>query len=171
MQFSVSMTTRAPRDGEVDGESYFFVSPEEFQRVVDEDGFLEYAEVYGNRYGTPRKQTEERLKAGIDVMLDIDIQGALNVKRLCPDGVFIFILPPSIEELRNRIVHRGSETEESIKLRVGSAIDELKHAREYDYCVVNEDLEEAIETVKSIWRAEHSKFSEEIFDRIKIELK
>ena len=171
MQLSVSMTTRAPRDGEVDGESYFFVSHEEFQRVVDEDGFLEYAEVYGNRYGTPRKQTEERLNAGIDVMLDIDIQGALNVKRLCPDGVFIFILPPSIEELRNRIVHRGSETEESIKLRVGSAIDELKHAREYDYCVVNEDLEEAIETVKSIWRAEHSKFSEEIFDRIKIELK
>ncbi|MBE6031004.1 MAG: guanylate kinase [Firmicutes bacterium] len=160
VQFSVSMTTRKPREGEVNGESYFFVSHEEFQKTVDEGGFLEYAEVYGNRYGTPKKQAEERMEAGIDVLLDIDIQGAANVKKVCPDGVFIFILPPSIEELKHRIIGRGSETEESLRIRLGSVADELNHARDYDYCVVNGNLDEAVQTVKAIINAEHAKFSE-----------
>lgn len=166
VRFSVSMTTRAPREGEVDGQSYFFVTREEFQKVIDEDGFLEHAEVYGNRYGTPRKQTEERLETGIDVLLDIDIQGALNVKRMSPEGVFIFILPPSLDELKNRITNRGTETEESLKLRIGSVMNELEYAREYDYCVINDDLEEAVSTVKAIITAEHARFSENILDRI-----
>ncbi len=168
MQFSVSMTTRKPREHEEDGVNYFFVSDGEFQKVVEEGGFLEYAEVYGNWYGTPLSQTKERLAAGIDVMLDIDIQGAQNVKKMCPDGIFIFILPPSLAELKNRIVRRGSETEETMKLRLGAAIDELQHAREYDYCVINGELEEAVSTIEAIWRAEHSKFSEDIFEKIDI---
>lgn len=168
MKFSVSMTTRKPRENEEDGVNYFFVTDEEFQRVVDDGGFLEYAEVYGNRYGTPLAQTLERLEAGLDVMLDIDIQGAQNVKKMYPDGIFIFVLPPSLAELKNRIVMRGSETEETLKVRFGAAIAELKHAREYDYCVVNGDLEEAVEAMKSIWRAEHLRFSEDIFNKIDI---
>ncbi|MCI8631468.1 MAG: guanylate kinase [Firmicutes bacterium] len=168
MKFSVSMTTRKPRENEEDGVNYFFVTDEEFQRVVDDGGFLEYAEVYGNRYGTPLAQTLECLEAGLDVMLDIDIQGAQNVKKMYPDGIFIFVLPPSLAELKNRIVMRGSETEETLKVRFGAAIAELKHAREYDYCVVNGDLEEAVEAMKSIWRAEHLRFSEDIFNKIDI---
>lgn len=169
IQFSVSMTTRAPREGEVDGKSYFFVTQEEFANVIDNDGFLEHAEVYGNRYGTPKKQTEERLSAGIDVLLDIDIQGALNVKRLSPDAVFIFILPPSLDELRSRIMNRGTETEESLKIRIGSVMSELKHVRDYDYCIINDDLEKAVSTIKAIFTAEHAKFSEDIFDNINLE--
>lgn len=170
MEFSVSMTTRKPRANEVDGVDYFFVTREEFQKAVDEGGLLEHAEVYGNSYGTPVAQTFERLEAGIDVMLDIDTQGALNVKRMYPDGVFIFILPPSLEELKNRIVTRGSETEETLKIRMGGAIAELSHAREYDYCVINGEIEEAVEAVKAIWRAEHLKFSEDVFNKIDIEI-
>ena len=169
MQFSVSMTTRKPREHEVHGVSYFFVSEEEFQRVAEEGGFLEHAEVYGNRYGTPLAQTRERLEAGIDVMLDIDIQGAQNVKRLCPDGVFIFILPPSLAELKKRITERGSETEETLKIRLGAAAAELEHARDYDYCVINGDLEEAVKKVEAIWSAEHSRFSEDIFEKIELD--
>jgi guanylate kinase len=168
MKFSVSMTTRKPRENEEHGVNYFFVTDEEFQKVADEGGFLEYAEVYGNRYGTPIAQTLERLEVGIDVMLDIDIQGAQNVKKIYPDGVFIFVLPPSLEELKNRIVTRGSETEETLKIRLGAAIAELQHAREYDYCIINGDLEEAVAAVKSIWCAEHLRFSEEIFNKIDI---
>ncbi len=168
IQFSVSMTTRAPRDCETDGESYFFVTREEFKKVIAEDGFLEHAEVYGNMYGTPKKQTEERLASGIDVLLDIDIQGALNVKRLCPDGIFIFILPPSLDELKARIMHRGSETEESLRIRSNAALSELEYAREYNYCVINDDLEEAVRTVKAIVAAEHARFSEDIFDNINL---
>ena len=166
IEFSVSMTTRAPREGEVDGKSYFFVTHEQFKQKIEEGGFLEYAEVYGNFYGTPLAQTEARLEAGIDVLLDIDIQGAMNVKKLCPDGVFIFILPPSLEELKRRIVGRGSETEESLKIRMGGVLEELKYAKEYDYCVINQDLDDAVDTVKAIWTAEHSKFSEDIYQQI-----
>ena len=111
---SVSITTRQPRQGEVNGESYYFYSKEEFKRKIEEKDFLEYAEVYGNFYGTPKSKVMERLDRGEDVILEIDIQGALKVKENFEEGVFIFILPPSMEELKNRIINRGSETPESL---------------------------------------------------------
>ncbi len=164
--FSVSMTTRAPREGEVDGESYYFVSHEEFRQNIENGGFLEYAEVYGNYYGTPLAQTMELLDAGKDVLLDIDIQGALNVKKAYPNGVFIFILPPSMTELRKRITGRGSETEESLKIRMGETLKEVSYVDKYDYCVINGELEEAVSRVKAILVAEHSRVSENIHELI-----
>lgn len=166
VEFSVSMTTRAMREGEVEGESYYFVSPEVFQETIDKDGFLEYATVYGNRYGTPLKETMDRLAAGKDVLLDIDIQGALNVKKAYPKGVFIFILPPSMTELRKRITGRKSETEDSLKVRLSETLKEVSYVNKYDYCVINGDLEEAIHRVKAILVAEHSRVSEDIHELI-----
>lgn len=166
IEFSVSMTTRAPRAGEVDGESYYFVEIEEFKKNIEEGGFLEYAQVYGNYYGTPLKQTMELIEAGKDVLLDIDIQGALNVKKTYPKGVFIFILPPSMTELRKRITGRGSETEETLKVRMGETLKEVSYVDKYDYCVVNGDLDEAVHRVKSILVAEHSRVSEDIHELI-----
>ena len=119
VQLSVSMTTRNPRAGETDGVSYYFVSKEEFLHRIEAGGLLEYAEVYGNYYGTPKQPVVEKLAAGIDVILEIDMQGALKVKENYPDGVFIFILPPSMTELRKRLTGRGTETPEAIELRLG----------------------------------------------------
>lgn len=159
---SVSMTTRAPRDGEVHGESYYFVSKEEFQRTIEENGFLEYAEVYGNFYGTPKRNVMELLKSGMDVILEIDIQGALQVKKAYPEAVLTFILPPSMAELRKRITDRGTETEESLKRRMGETLNELSYMHEYDYCVINDELQEAIRRVMAIMTAEHSRVSEDV---------
>lgn len=163
VQLSVSMTTRGPRPGEVDGISYYFTSKEDFQKEIEADGFLEYAEVYGNFYGTPKDKVIEKLEAGIDVVLEIDIQGALNVKSAYPDGIFIFILPPSMAELRKRITGRGSETEEAINLRLSQTLREVSYIDKYDYCVVNGELEEAVARVKSIVVAEHSRVSRNIY--------
>ncbi len=166
IEFSVSMTTRKPREGEVHGESYYFVCQEEFQKTVDEGGFLEYAQVYGNYYGTPLKETIDRMAAGKDVLLDIDIQGALNVKKVYPQGVFIFILPPSMSELRKRITGRGTETPDSLKIRMSETLKEVSYVDKYDYCVVNGELEEAVNRVKAILVAEHSRVSEDIRELI-----
>ena len=125
---SVSCTTRAPRAGEVEGISYFFVSKEKFQNMISENAFLEYAQVYDNFYGTPMEGIEKKLEEGYDVILEIDIQGALKVKDRYPEGLFIFILPPSMEELKNRIMKRGSETEESFLKRFKSAFKEINYA-------------------------------------------
>lgn len=157
MSFSVSMATREPRKGEVDGKDYFFVSKEEFEEGIKEGKLLEYAEVYGNYYGTPKEAVKEKLAKGIDVILDIDIQGALNVKRNYPDAICIFILPPSMAELRKRLTGRGSETEESLERRLGQTLNELTFIEKYDYCVVNGELDEAVMRVKSIVTAEHSR--------------
>ena len=159
--FSVSMTTRAPREGEVDGKNYCFVTPREFNDCIAKNGFLEYAEIFGNFYGTPRKQTLESLAEGKDVLLDIDIQGAINVKENYPDGVFIFILPPSMTELKRRITERGTESESAIELRFGKALSEMSYLDRYDYYVVNGELEEAVERVKAIFSAEHSRVGDE----------
>ena len=166
VEVSVSMTTRQPRAGEVDGKSYYFTTKEDFLKKVEEDGFLEWAEVYGNYYGTPKAKVDEKLAAGIDVVLEIDIQGALNVKEAYPDGIFIFILPPSMAELRKRITGRGSETEESLKLRLSQTLKEVSYIDKYDYCVVNGELEEAVTRVKSIVIAEHSRVSQNIYKLI-----
>ncbi len=159
---SISATTRAPRTGEVDGESYFFLTREDFLRRVDEGGFLEHAEVYGNFYGTPRSYVEDRLDQGMDVILEIDIQGAMNVKRSCPDGVFIFIVPPSMEVLRSRLTGRGTDAQDVVELRLSKAREELTHVKDYDYCVVNGDLEEAVAETEAIFTAEHARVDEEV---------
>ena len=173
IRLSVSMTTRAPRDGEIDGVNYFFVSKEEFQKFIEERGFLEYAEVYGNFYGTPKMEVMDMMNAGIDVVLEIDIQGALQIKEAYPEAVFIFILPPSMSELRKRITGRGSETEESLELRLGETLNEIAYIDKYDYCVVNGELQDAVNRVTAIIMAEHSRVSEDVYkiiERYKEEL-
>ncbi len=162
IRFSVSMTTREPRPGEVNGESYYFVGEEEFENRIKENGFLEYAEVYGRHYGTPLAETLDIINSGHDLLLDIDIQGALQVKENYPDGVFIFILPPSMAELRKRITGRGTETRESLERRMGETLKEVSYVEKYDYCVVNGELEEALNRLKAILVAEHSRVSEDI---------
>lgn len=166
IRMSVSMTTRSPREGEVDKVHYHFVDRGSFEKLIDEDGFMEYANVYGNLYGTPRKNVLEWLEQGIDVILEIDVQGAMQVKRSYPEGVFIFILPPSIEELKNRIKGRGSETEESMARRLGTALQEIASIDQYDYRVINEDLETAINRVRAIITAEQCKLNGEEVERI-----
>ena len=164
--FSVSMTTRAPRPGEIDGKDYFFVTDEEFDKTIAENGFLEYAGKFGNRYGTPLKPILEKLNAGQDVLLDIDIQGAISVKKSYPKGVFIFILPPSMAELRKRITGRGTETPESLRKRLGKALEEISYIDKYDYCIVNGELNEAIARAKAILVAEHSRVTDDIYKLI-----
>lgn len=157
LEFSVSMTTRGPREGEIDGVHYYFVDEDAFLRNIDEGGFLEHAQVYGNRYGTPKAPILERLEKGIDVLLDIEMQGALQVKESYPDGVFIFILPPSMAELRKRLTGRGTESPEAIEMRLSKTLTEIEYVDKYDYLVVNGVLDEAVNRVKAIIIAEHSK--------------
>ncbi|MEE0796231.1 MAG: guanylate kinase [Anaerovoracaceae bacterium] len=172
LDLSVSMTTRKPRVGETEGVSYFFTEKEVFEEHIKQGNLLEYAQVYGNYYGTPKKPVLEKLARGVDVILEIDMQGALKVKESYPDGVFIFILPPSMAELRKRLTGRGTETAEAIEMRLGEALKELSYIDKYDYCVVNGVLEEAVARVKAIVVAEHSKVAftaEELIERYKEE--
>jgi len=149
------MTTREPREYETEGESYYFVERDEFLDVVSNGGFLEYAQVYGSMYGTPKGPVLNALQNGEDIILEIDIQGALEVKKSYPDGVFIFILPPSLAELEGRLRRRGTETEESIRMRLSKTVEELSHIDQYDYYVINDDLESASKDVASIMKSEH----------------
>ena len=158
---SVSMTTRSPREGEKEGINYFFVSKEEFENKIENDGLLEYARVFENYYGTPREFVMDNLEKGNDVLLEIDVQGAMQVKEKYKDAIVVFIMPPSLEELKNRIVGRGTETEESINRRLGEALNEIHMADKYDYMVVNDDLAEAVANFEKIVDAEHLKMSEE----------
>ncbi|WP_346869533.1 guanylate kinase [Clostridium sp. UBA5119] len=151
---STSCTTRKPREGEVEGVNYFFIERDEFLNRIDKEDFLEYAEVYGNFYGTPKSEVLKMLEEGKDVILEIDIQGALKIKSSYPKGIFIFIMPPSMEELRNRITNRGSETPESLKTRMECAYDEISFASKYDYAVVNDEVEDAVKKIESIIVAE-----------------
>lgn len=164
--YSISMTTRAPRPDEVNGKNYYFVTHEQFEQTIAEDGFLEYAKVYGEYYGTPKAKVLEQLDEGKDVVLEIDIQGAMNIRKSYPKGVLIFILPPSMAELRKRITGRGSETKGDIELRLGEALKEIAYIDKYDYCVVNGDLDEAVSRVKAIIVAEHSRVEEDIYELI-----
>ena len=155
--YSISATTRKPRAGEVDGREYYFLSVEEFKAWIAEEKFLEYAEVYGNFYGTPLNKIEERLNHGEDILLEIDVQGALNVKKKCPEGIYIFLLPPSLEELKNRIEGRGTESPESLARRLKNAVAEIKIGREYDYVVVNDTIDNAAAQIEAILIAERCK--------------
>ncbi len=154
MFYSVSATTRAPRPGEIDGKNYFFMSQEAFKKLKDEGGFLESATFCGNSYGTPRKAVMEKLEKGIDVLLEIEVQGALQVMESYPEGVFIFIAPPSMEELRSRLIGRKTEEASVIEKRLTRAEDEMKLAEKYTYVVVNDVAERAAEDLEAILIAE-----------------
>ena len=154
MTFSVSYATRSPRPGEVDGRDYYFVDEEEFQRMVAEDGFLEYAAVHGHHYGTPRQPVMEALANGQNVMLDIDPQGALQVMERMPGCVSVFILPPSFAELRRRLEGRHTEQREEIERRLHNARGEGAQMNRYQYLLINDDVDAAYETLKDIVSAE-----------------
>ena len=163
---SVSTTTREPRAGEIAGVDYNYISKEKFEEKIINDDFLEYAQVYDNYYGTPREFVIEKLAKGEDVLLEIDIQGALQVRQKFPEGVFVFILPPSMKELKNRIINRGSETKESLEKRFTSAYKEIKFLKKYDYFIVNDKVGKATDTLISIIEAEKSRVVENVDDII-----
>jgi guanylate kinase len=171
---SVSATTRSPRNGEVDGESYHFLNRETFLSMIDEGGFLEYACVYDNYYGTPKQFVIDQISAGKNVLLEIDIQGALQVKKKYPEGVFVFVLPPSMKTLKSRIEGRGSETPESLSLRLSSAFTEIEYIKNYDYFLVNDTVCHATDLLQAIITAEKCRVDadiEEIVSRFKEETK
>ncbi|HEY8361958.1 MAG TPA: guanylate kinase [Tissierellaceae bacterium] len=155
--YSVSATTRKPRIGEIDGVNYYFVTEEKFKSMIENDEFLEYAYVHTNYYGTPKKFVFEQIEKGEIVLLEIDVQGAMQIKKKFPEAVFIFLLPPTMEELKNRIVKRGTETEEDIKRRYENAFKELDFVDNYDYFVINDVVEDAVSDIESIIRAEKLK--------------
>ena len=154
---SVSCTTRAPREGEVDGRDYHFKTKAEFENLIDYNGFIEYAHYVENYYGTPRKFVEDELAAGHNVILEIEVQGAMNIKRQYPDAVLLFITAPSAKELKERLVGRGSEDAETVRKRMNQAIKESSSMATYDYIVVNDDLDECVHHIHSIIEAEASK--------------
>ena len=166
-EFSVSMTTREPRKGEVHGREYYFVTEEEFLRSVDEDNFLEHAKVYDHYYGTPKDMVTKQLERGHNVILDIDTQGGLQVKKSMPESILIFVLPPSLAVLRERLEGRATDSQEVIEKRLSKAADEIKLIGEYDYYVVNNEREETVSRVKSIMTAEESKVPDKVKDIIK----
>lgn len=159
LKVSVSETTRQPRDGEIDGVNYTFVTKELFEERIQSGHYLEYAQVYENYYGTPKENVEKILNQGYDVILEIDIQGAMNVKKNMEDAVFIFIAPPSLEELKKRLMGRGTESEEQLQIRLKSAAEEIRQIPNYDYVVINEDNEEkkAAHQIEMIIASEHNR--------------
>ncbi len=154
LRFSVSCTTRLPRSNEHEGEDYHFVSPFVFQKMVEDGQFLEWAEVLGNRYGTPRVDVQELKKEGVDLILDIDTQGAKKVKEKVGSAVFVCILPPSLKHLEDRLVSRGLDSPHMIQVRLASAGKEIEAAHWYDYVIVNEKIDEAVEKLKAVIIAE-----------------
>ncbi|GIN61474.1 guanylate kinase [Robertmurraya siralis] len=154
-EYSISMTTRAPRQGEVNGVDYFFKTREEFEALIKQGKLLEYAEFVGNYYGTPVDYVQETLNKGKDVFLEIEVEGAKQVREKFPDGLFIFLVPPSLSELKKRIVTRGTESEEVINNRMNAAKEEIEMMHLYDYVVENDKVENAVEKIKAIVIAEH----------------
>ena len=161
--YSISMTTRLPREGEVDGVDYYFVSKEEFEQRIKEDKFLEYAEFVGNYYGTPKDKVEEQMEQGKEVVLEIEIQGALQVREKAKDAVFVFIAPPTKEALYRRLLRRGTEDPETIQRRMEKAEREFPLAHKYDYIVVNDEVTNAADRILAIIRAEHAKTERAIY--------
>lgn len=158
-EYSISMTTRPQREGEIDGVDYFFRTKEEFESLIKEKGLLEYAEYVGNYYGTPLEYVNDTLDQGKDVFLEIEVQGALQVRERMPEGVFIFLSPPDLDELKSRITGRGTDSTEIIGARMKKAIEELKMIRHYDYIVENDAVEHAVKKIKMIIASEHLKVS------------
>ena len=156
---SISATTRSPREGEVDGREYFFVSKDEFEKMIAKGELIEYAKYVENYYGTPRDYVEKKLDEGKDVLLEIEIQGALNVKKMFPDTLLLFVTPPSAEELKKRLVGRGTETMDVIESRMDRACEEAQGMENYDYLIVNDSLDRCVEEMHSIIRGEHRRSS------------
>lgn len=154
LAYSVSVTTRQPRPGEVDGQDYFFKTVPQVKDMIFRGELLEYAQVYGNYYGTPKPYVQKLLDEGKDVLLEIDIQGALQIKKVFPGGVFVFVVPPSLEELSARIYKRGTDREDVIRQRLAAATHELAYANEYDYIIVNDVAEKAADRVLTLLEAE-----------------
>lgn len=173
VKLSVSATTRSPRSGEVDGVNYFFVTKDKFRGMIDNGELLEHAQIYDNFYGTPKAAILENLEQGYDVLLEIEMQGARQIKDVYPEGVFIFILPPSLDELKSRIVGRGTETEEQINKRFGSAFEEICQIEDYDYFIVNKDVNVSAKELSDIISAEKNKvhrYKNNIIEKFKEEL-
>ena len=156
-KYSISMTTRDKRDGEIDGVDYFFKTKEEFETLIQQDQFIEYAEYVGNYYGTPVQYVKDTMEAGHDVFLEIEVEGAKQVRKKFPDALFIFLAPPSLEHLRERLVGRGTESDEKIQKRVSEARKEVEMMNLYDYVVVNDKVNLAKQRIQSIVEAEHLK--------------
>ena len=159
---SISMTTRLPRPGEEHGKHYFFVDRDEFEKHIEDDGFIEYADYCGNYYGTPRAYVEKCLEEGRDVILEIEIQGAIKIKNKFPDAVLVFVTPPDAGELKRRLMGRGTETEDVIRKRLSRAVEEAQGIENYDYIVVNDDLEKCVEDIHAIVIASHCKVQKSI---------
>ena len=153
--YSISATTRSPRTGETDGVDYFFKTREEFEQMIQNKQLLEYAEYVGNYYGTPLEYVENTLAKGKDVFLEIDVQGAIQVRELMPEGVFIFLTPPDLNELESRIVNRGTDSDEVIAKRMKTAREELELMKYYDYSVVNDTVNNAVQKIEAIIQTEH----------------
>jgi guanylate kinase len=159
IKYSISMTTRAARKGEKDGINYFFTNNQHFEELLAEDAFLEHAKVYDHYYGTPKKYVFDQLQQGNHVMLEIDIQGAMQVKERYPKGIFIYIVPPSLAVLENRLRTRGTDSDDVIKSRLAKVRDELKWIDKYDYVIINDSLEKAIEQADAVFTAEQDKIT------------
>ena len=156
---SISATTRSPRQAEVDGVNYHFLDKKSFEEKLSNNEFLEYAQVYGNYYGTLKQSVENEIHNGKNIILEIDIQGTLQVQKVYKNAIYIFLLPPSINELKNRILKRGSETESSFNLRFSSVSEELKYMNSYDYAVINDDIDKAVEKIHNIINTEMNRIS------------
>ncbi|NLL22629.1 MAG: guanylate kinase [Tissierellia bacterium] len=159
---SISATCRSPRKGEVERGSYQFLSREEFEDNISRSEYLEWAEIYGNLYGTPKEPVFRALNEGRNIILEIDYQGALQIKRIYPDAIFVFVLPPSLEELRQRVIRRDSETQESLETRYYSALEEIHYLERYDYFIINDKLEESIEKLNAIITAETCRVGQDV---------
>lgn len=157
LQYSISMTTREKRPGEQEAVDYFYRTKAEFEAMIEDKQLLEYAKYVNNYYGTPRQYVEETLEKGQDVFLEIEVQGALQVRENFPEGVFIFLCPPSLDELKNRIINRGTETEKSVMNRLRAAEDEIELMDAYDYVVVNDQVDQAVNKIQAIVESEHCK--------------
>ena len=168
LAISISMTTRAPRKGEVDGREYYFVSKEKFEDEIAKGGLLEYANVFdiGNYYGTPKSKVMKELELGKDIILEIDIEGGRQVKQSYKDALMIFLAPPNMNELRERIIKRGTEQKEVIDRRLDEAIKELEAIDEYDYLIINDKVEEATRKIEAILTAEKSKVTKGTFEKV-----
>lgn len=170
---SISATTRQPREGEEDGKAYFFKKVEEFQQMIDEGAFIEYAKYVQNYYGTPRAYVEEMLEAGKDVILEIEIQGALKIKEKFPDALLLFVMPPSADELKRRLVGRGTETLEVIDQRLHRAAQEAEGMTSYDYILINDKVDTCVEAMHQLIQAQHRRVSSNLdfIEQMKSELK
>lgn len=156
---SISATTRAPREGEEDGREYFFKTKEEFEQLIEEDRLIEHACFCGNYYGTPRDYVEDQMEQGRDVILEIEIQGAMKIREQYPDAMLLFVMPPDAETLANRLRGRGTETEEVIRARLSRAVEESQGVDQYDYIIVNDDLDQSVEEVHRLIDSQHNKIT------------